>query len=121
MAKKFAFRLFRGMIKTATGQVVMDPTTGLQGLSRRAALFYSKFNHFDDRYPDANMIIQMILLGFRIKEVPAVMHVRATGESMHSGLKPIVYMIRMFFSILATVFHIKVLKWDDCVRKEMDT
>lgn len=121
MAKKFAFRLFRGMIKTATGQVVMDPTTGLQGLSRRAALFYSKFNHFDDRYPDANMIIQMILLGFRVKEVPAVMHVRATGESMHSGLKPIVYMIRMFFSILATVFHIKVLKWDDCVRKEMDT
>lgn len=111
-AKKIAFVLFRFMIKTGTGQKFMDPTTGLQGLSRRATLFYSQFNHFDDRYPDANMIMQMALLGFRIKEIPAVMHIRTSGVSMHSGWKPIVYMIRMFFSILATVFRVKVLKWN---------
>ncbi len=111
-AKKIAFFLFRNMIKIGTGKKIMDPTTGLQGLSRRAALFYSQYNHFDDRYPDANMIMQMLLLGFRVEEVPAVMHVRTTGTSMHSGLKPIVYMVRMFFSILATVFRIKVLKWN---------
>ncbi len=111
-AKKIAFFLFRNMIRIGTGKRIMDPTTGLQGLSRRAALFYSQYNNFDDRYPDANMIMQMLLLGFRVKEVPAVMHVRQSGTSMHSGLKPVVYMIRMFFSILAVVFKIKVLKWN---------
>ncbi len=120
-AKNIAFHLFRRMIRISTGQTIMDPTTGLQGLSWRAALFYSKFSHFDDRYPDANMIIQMILLGFRVKEVPAVMHIRTTGESMHSGLKPVIYMIRMFFSIIATVFNIKVLRWDESVKKELNT
>ena len=50
--------------------------------------FYSKYNNFDDKYPDANMLMQMLLLGFRVREIPAVMHVRTTGVSMHSGLKP---------------------------------
>ena len=67
------------------------------------------------------MIMQMILLGFRVKEVPAVMHARTTGESMHSGWKPIVYMIRMFFSIIVTVFRIKVLKWNAGAADEKET
>lgn len=121
IAKKIAFVLFRFMIKKGTGQKIMDPTTGLQGLSWRATLFYSQYGHFDDRYPDANMIMQMILLGFRVKEVPAVMHARTTGESMHSGWKPVVYMIRMFFSIIVTIFRIKVLKWNAGVADEKET
>ncbi len=116
--KKFAFWLFRGMIKLGTGQKIMDPTTGLQGLSRRMTLFYSQFNHFDDRYPDANMIMQSILLGFYVREIPATMHTRSSGTSMHSGLKPAIYMIWMFFSILATEFRIKVLKWNVGVTDE---
>ena len=88
------------------------PTTGLQGLNRRAFLYYSKYKHFDDKYPDANMIIQMQLLGFCIDEIPAVMHARSCGTSMHSGLKPVVYMFRMVFSIIGVVFRIKVLGID---------
>lgn len=110
--KKLAYSLFRSVIRVATGRKIADPTTGLQGLSRKAFDYYSQFNHFDDKYPDANMIMQMLLLQFEVVEIPAVMHVRAEGQSMHSGLRPIWYMIRMFFSILTVVFRIKVLKMD---------
>ena len=110
VSKKLAYALFRMMIRVGTGKVIKDPTTGLQGLSRRTVLYYSKYNHFDDRYPDANMIMQMLLLGFRVEEIPAVMHARTEGVSMHSGLKPVVYMFRMFFSILAVLYRGKVLK-----------
>ena len=109
-AKKIAFKLFRTIIKIGTGRKFYDPTTGLQGLSRRAVLYYSKYNHFDDKYPDANMIMQMTLLGFNLVEIPAVMHVRTEGVSMHSGLKPFFYMFRMIVSILAVWFRIKVFK-----------
>ena len=109
-AKQFAYVLFRFLIKLFTGRKIADPTTGLQGLSSRAVLYYSKYGRFDDRYPDANMIILMLLIGYRVEEMPAVMHVRTAGQSMHSGLKPIIYMIRMVFSILAVVFRIKVLQ-----------
>ncbi len=112
LPKKMAYRLFRRAIKVTTGRYISDPTTGLQGLSRRAVLHYSKYRNFDDKYPDANMIIQMLLLGFNIEEIPAVMHSRLTGESMHSGFKPFFYMFRMSFSIFAVIYRIKILKWD---------
>ena len=112
VTKKLAYALFRQMIKMTTGRHICDPTTGLQGLSRKAFLYYSKYKHFDDKYPDANMIVQMLLLGFKIEEVPAVMHPRNNGVSMHHGMKPIMYMFRMVFSILAVTFRIKVLKVD---------
>lgn len=112
-AKRLAFHLFRFMMRIAAGRKIADPTTGLQGLSRKAVMYYSKYNHFDDKYPDTNMIIQMLLLKFKIVEVPAVMHPRTAGVSMHSGLKPIWYMLRMFFSVLAVIFRCKVLKVDE--------
>ncbi len=108
-SKRVAYALFRLCIRIATGRRISDPTTGLQGLSCRAALYYSKFGNFDNKYPDANMLIQMLLLGYHVVEMPAVMHNRGYGVSMHSGLKPFVYMFRMMFSILAVVFRIKVL------------
>lgn len=109
-AKRAAHALFRFAIRAATGRKITDPTTGLQGLSRRAFAYYALYNNFDDRYPDANMLMQMLLLGFRVAEVPAVMHPRTAGKSIHAGWKPLWYMIRMAFSILAVLFRIKVLK-----------
>lgn len=120
-AKRTAYAWFRMLIQLFTGRRIADPTTGLQGLSRKAVLYYSKYKHFDDRYPDANMITQMLLLGFKIDEIPAVMHARTVGESMHAGLKPVVYMFRMTFSVMAVVFRAKVLKIDAGVGEKDDT
>ena len=116
--KKIAIVWFRTLLKLGTGRDITDPTTGLQGLSWRTFLFYSRYNHFDDKYPDTNMIMQILLLKFKIVEVPAVMHPRTAGVSMHSGLKPIWYMLRMFFSVLAVIFRCKVLKVDENVGLE---
>lgn len=110
--KKIAIGMFRFLIKLGTGQKIKDPTTGLQGLSRRAFGFYGGYNKFDDKYPDANMIMQMILLGYRVVEIPSVMHARVEGVSMHSGLKPVIYMLRMIFSIIAVWIRIRVYKVD---------
>ena len=110
--KMFAIKMFRRFIRHTTKQQIMDPTSGLQGLSRRAFLYYSQYDHFDDQYPDANMVIQMALLKFRIREVPAVMHERQSGTSMHSGLKPVMYMLRMTLAVLASWIRYGVLKID---------
>lgn len=109
--KNAAYRWFRWIIKRMTGQTIADPTSGLQGLSRRAIRFYSGYQHFDDRYPDANMLVQMLLLGFRVEQIPAVMHYRTQGASMHSGIvKPAVYMLRMTLSLIAVWLRVRVLK-----------
>lgn len=112
VTKKVAYTMFRILIRIGTGKKIMDPTTGLQGLSKRAFAFYAGYNHFDDQYPDANIIMQMMLLGYRVEEVPAVMHLRTEGVSMHSGLKPLFYMFRMMFSIVAVWIRIKLFHVD---------
>lgn len=119
-AKKIAFTWFRTIIRLGTGAHITDPTTGLQGLNWRTFLFYSMYNHYDDKYPDANMIMQMLLLGFRVEEIPAVMHARTNGVSMHSGLKPILYMFRMTFSIIAVWIRERILKLDVESVNELD-
>ena len=99
--RRTAMKLFSGRIKRTTGVYISDPTSGLQGLSERAFGYYREYGNFDEKYPDANMIMQMLLLGVKVKEIPAVMHVRTNGVSMHSGLKPILYMFRMMFCMWA--------------------
>lgn len=116
--KSVAIKMFRLLIKWGTGKVISDPTTGLQGLNKRALNYYAGFGHFDDKYPDANMIMQMLMLGFRVEEVPAVMHARTEGVSMHSGWKPIKYMFRMMFSIIAVWIRIRLYKVDVGVADE---
>ncbi len=111
LMKNLAYRWFRTILKMMTGQVIADPTSGLQGLSRCAIRFYSGYQHFDDRYPDANMLAQMIMLGFRVEQIPAVMHYREQGTSMHSGIiKPAIYMLRMTLSLMAVWIRVRVLK-----------
>jgi len=118
LARRTGGKVFRFLIRLAAGQRITDPTTGLQGLSRRAFSFYAGFNRFDDQYPDANMLMQMLLLGFRVEEIPAVMHPRTEGVSMHSGLKPVLYMFRMTFSIAAVWVRIRLFHMDQSVPGE---
>lgn len=106
--KNIAIWFFRKSIKIFTGKKITDPTSGLQGLNRKAFGHYSLYGNFDYRYPDINMIIQMIMLGFTIEEVPGKMYYREEGKSMHSGIfKPISYMVMMTLSIITIVLRQK--------------
>lgn len=110
--RKLAIRMFCLFLKKATGCQITDPTSGLQGLNDRTVFFYSRYGCFDNEYPDANTIMQMLLLGYKIREIPAVMHKRRAGKSMHSGIKPFIYMFRMAFSMSAVYIREKLLKKD---------
>jgi len=97
--KMIAIGFFRRVIRKNAGAVLTDPTSGLQGLNRNAFGFYAKYGNFDLKYPDMNMIIQMLLLGYKITEFPAIMHEREAGVSMHTGLFKVgKYMLLMSLS-----------------------
>lgn len=104
--KKLVIRIFRGLIHLATKQKITDPTSGLQGIKRRAFCFYAKYNYFSIDFPDANMIIQMLMNDFSLGEIPAVMYPRTIGVSMHHGLiRPAKYLIKVGLSIFAIYFR----------------
>lgn len=103
-------RLFRVLIFWGTKRRITDPTTGLQGLNKRAVQAYARYDFFDGTCPDANVIIQMLLSGYAIREIPAVMFDRESGKSMHTGLEPAVYALRMAFSLSAVFIRKKLMR-----------
>lgn len=106
--KQISIRFFRRLIRRITGTAVLDPTSGLQGLNRRTFCYYAAFRNFDTVYPDANVLIQMLILGYRLQEIPSVMHEREAGTSMHSGLlKPLLYMMIMPLSIFSVWLRLR--------------
>ncbi|MCL2717747.1 MAG: glycosyltransferase family 2 protein [Lachnospiraceae bacterium] len=104
--KKVVINFFRLLIRMVCKIKITDPTSGLQGIRLNAFSHYACFNKFAIDYPDANMIVQMAMKGYVICEIPAVMHSRNFGESMHSGfVEPAMYIIKMILSVFIVSFR----------------
>ena len=99
---KFYFAFLAGIL---THQKITDPTTGFQALTREVVHFYSSSVYPVD-YPDADVIIMLKRAGFRMREVPVIMYLSTTGQSMHAGLlRPIYYGMKMMLSIAMTLLR----------------
>lgn len=110
LLKGAGIRFFRLLIRRLTGTAISDPTSGLRGVSRRVFAYYAVRDRFPADFPDADILIQMLLMKFRIKEVPATMRQREAGVSMHAGWKPIVYMMQIMLSIFIVMLRHKLAK-----------
>lgn len=98
--RRIGTKLFEFLIKVFTKKRIADPLSGFQCLNKRVIERYSKIGNYPE-YPDANLVIEMLLAGYSIKEVPVKMRLREAGESMHGGIiKPIKYMVRMFYEVV---------------------
>ncbi len=104
LLRKIGMGLFGKVASMVTGQHVSDPTSGFQALNRDTLRFYaSRFYPVD--YPDADVLIMLHRAGLRIREIPVIMHARQQGQSMHSGLKPLYYIFKMFLSMFVTLLR----------------
>lgn len=100
IGKMTAIRFFRLLIRMITGKSITDPTSGLRGLSMKVFRYFSYSDRFPSDYPDADILIQILLMGGRVMEVPVGNRNRTEGKSMHSGLRPMIYLVKVGLSIL---------------------
>ena len=97
-------RFFSGVLLIATGRWFADPTSGFQALGPRALRFFAS-GVFPCDYPDADVLLMAHLAGLRIVEVPVDMKPRTGGRSMHAGLKPLYYGIKMLLSLFVVLLN----------------
>lgn len=105
-ARRVGMVLFRGIVYMVTGKFMSDTTSGFQAFNRDVIRFFAS-DVFPVDYPDADMLIMLHRAGFSICEVPVRMFENSEGKSMHSGLKPVYYMFKMFLSIFVTLLRDK--------------
>jgi glycosyltransferase involved in cell wall biosynthesis len=102
--RKMGVRLFSKIAFLYTGTNFTDPTSGFQLLSRRIFSYLSRGDNYPLDYPDVNIIIALHKMRFRVVEAP-VGTKEKKGKSMHQGLRPIVYVIRMFIAIIVILLR----------------
>lgn len=101
--RRVGTKIFEWLIKIFCKEKIVDPLSGFQCLNKDVIREYATMGKYPE-YPDANLIIKMLREGYKIKEIPVKMRLRENGESMHSGIiKPIKYMINMFYTIFFIV------------------
>jgi glycosyltransferase involved in cell wall biosynthesis len=99
LARKAGQKFFGMILSVFTGYKITDPTSGFQCLNRKAFELFSR-GQFPHDFPDADVLLMAHYAGFRVKEVPVVMLERSGGVSIHGGLKPLYYVIKMILSIV---------------------
>ena len=104
--RKVGVFLFSRIAFLATGTVFTDPTSGFQLLNRRIFSYLSEGDNYPLDYPDVNIIIALHKMRFKVVEAPVVMKEKQ-GKSMHGGLKPVVYVLRMFLAIVMVLLSRK--------------
>ncbi len=102
---------FSWLVRWSTGYSISDPTSGFQLIKKRIYSVYAKEGVYPTEYPDANILILMLLLGVRIEEVPVVMRERLAGKGMHVGIiRNIRYVILMVYSIMISMLKANLFK-----------
>lgn len=100
LARRMGVYLFSRIARWYTGVPFTDPTSGFQLLTRKAFSYFSRGDNYPLDYPDVNIIMAMHKKKFAIAEAPVIMREKEGGKSMHSGLKPIIYVMRMLLAML---------------------
>jgi len=105
--RRLGQRFFALLLRVLTGQRFTDPTSGFQGLNRRALRFFAS-GVFPCDYPDADVLLMAHLAGLRIREVPVRMAGRTGGASMHAGWRPLYYGMKMLLSLFIVLLNIHI-------------
>lgn len=95
--------LFSLITYLITHRNFLDITSGFQALNGQAVAFLSRNYPVD--YPDAEVIIMMLLNGFQIAEAPANFRQRLNGQSMFSLPKKLYYPFKGLLAILIVVMR----------------
>jgi len=100
IARRIGSLLFGYIAKIYTGIRFTDPTSGFQLLNRQVFSYLAQGDNYPLDYPDVNIIMALHKKKFKVIEAPVTMREKSNGKSMHSGIKPFFYVIRMLLAIL---------------------
>lgn len=105
LLKKTGIILFSLIAKAYTGIKITDPTSGFQLINRNAFAYLAEGDNYPLDYPDVNIIMALHKRKFRIVETSVQMLENKYGKSMHSGLRPILYIIKMCLAIIMVLLR----------------
>ena len=103
LSRRAGSALFAGVLSLLARRRVRDTTSGFQCIGRDS--FAGLVESYPTDYPDAQVILQLVLSGRRVVEVRASVRPRKAGRSMHSWVSILRYPSRMMLSLLVVLLR----------------
>ncbi len=107
--RRIGIKLFSTIAKAYTGVEITDPTSGFQLINRRTFTYLAEGDNYPHDYPDVNIIMTLYKKNFKVIEAPVEMRENTSGKSMHSGFRPVLYVIKMILAIIMVLLRRKGL------------
>lgn len=104
--RRFGISFLKRLIQICCGVVIQDTTSGFRATNKDVTRFFSE-NYAQD-YPEPEAIIACVLNGYKVAEVPVMMHERKSGKSSINAFKSVYYMIKVSLAII--IYRLGVLK-----------
>lgn len=101
--RRLGIRLFSVILRALSGTRINDVTSGFQTLNRRAFEFLAE--EYPTNFPDADILLLLLLNRFRLKEIDVNMDTRMYGESTITPLMTLYYPFRVFLAIVVAYLH----------------
>jgi hypothetical protein len=96
--KRTGMKIFAAITSVLIRQKITDATSGYQAMNSKVLKIYSSDIYPVD-FPDADVLIMLHRMGFRIQEVPVAMHQNGSNQYMHRGMVSFYYVFKMLLSI----------------------
>jgi glycosyltransferase involved in cell wall biosynthesis len=100
--RRIGKNILSGLIKILTGTKMTDPTSGFRACNR--SIIYKFAVEYPADYPEPETIVELLVKGYRLCEIPVLMNERDGGISSITTFKSFYYMIKVTMAILLSYF-----------------
>ncbi len=98
LARRIGIRLLSGLLWILSGRRVADVTSGYRAMNLLA--YGMLVRSYPDDYPEPESLLNLLLAGRRVVEVPVTMRARQAGESSIRPSHAVVYMAKVSLALL---------------------
>lgn len=96
--RRFGINFLNKLIKICCKQEITDTTSGFRATSKKLTKRFAE--SYAQDYPEPEAIIDSVLNGYIVTEVPVIMHERKEGKSSINLTKSVYYMIKVSLAII---------------------
>lgn len=96
--RRLGINFLKALIKVCCKQEITDTTSGFRATSKELTKRFA--NQYAQDYPEPEAIIDSVLNGYKVKEVPVIMHERKEGESSINTTTSVYYMVKVSLAII---------------------
>lgn len=96
--RRLGINILSFIIKVCTGFKVYDVTSGFRAVNRNLIEYFAR--KYPSDYPEPDTLVQVLKMGYKVKEIPVKMRERKKGKSSINGLKTVYFMIKVTLAII---------------------